>query len=55
VGYNKLAPIEDRLMGTLKFDAIHGDDFELDIVESQIKEAVEEIKRLRLELLEARK
>ena len=50
-GMNR-APIEDRLMASLKFDAISGDEFERGIVVSQIKEAIAEIKRLRVALLE---
>jgi len=49
------APIEDRLMASLKFDAISGDEFERGVVASQIKEAIAEIKRLRVAPLETAK
>ncbi len=42
-----MSPIEDRLQATLRIDAVNGDSFERMVVAKQIKEAIDEIKRLR--------
>jgi len=42
--------VEDRLEAAVKMDVINGDNFERSILESQIKESIIEIRRIRREL-----
>lgn len=39
--------VEDRLEGALRYGAIRGDESEKAILESQIVEAIDELRRLR--------
>ena len=45
--------IEDRLQATIRADAINGDEFERSVVTLQIEEAIDELRRLREDLVRA--
>lgn len=47
---SRLGPIEDRLETALRYNVINGDAMERAILKSQIREAIDEIRRLRLEV-----
>ena len=46
--------IEDRLMGSIRYDAVNGSSFERGVVKAQMKEAANELRAMRFELTQLR-